>query len=65
MLRNTHLALLMMLQQVLAAGAAWVRAFGVAAAKDVAPEVLPNLTTATELALFLSLLTLGTVPQEQ
>lgn len=55
----------MMFQQILAASAAWVGALGVAALQYVRPQVLANLAAAPKLALILSLLTLGTVPQEQ
>lgn len=60
-----HLALLVVLQQVLAAGAARVRALGVVAAEDVRPQLLSYPAAAPKLALVLALLALGAVPQEQ
>jgi hypothetical protein len=62
---DTYLALLVMLQQVLAAGAAWVGAVGVVALQDVRPQLLAHPTAAAELALCLVLLALGAMPQEQ
>jgi hypothetical protein len=61
----THLALLVVLQQVLAAGAAWVRALRVVATQDVRPQLLAYAAAAPKLAFVLALLALGTVPQEQ
>lgn len=61
----THLALLMMLQQILAAGASWVWALLVVAAEYVRPQLLAHSAAASKLALFLALLALGTVPQKQ
>jgi CheY-like chemotaxis protein len=60
-----HLALLVVLQQVLAAGAARVRALGVVAAQNVRPQLLAHAAAAPKLALVLALLALGAVPQEQ
>jgi hypothetical protein len=54
-----------MLQQILAAGAAGVGALGVVAVEDMSPQLLAHPAAAAELAVLLTLLTFGTVPQEQ
>lgn len=55
----------MVLQQILAAGAAWIPTLRVIALQYVRPKLLAYSTAAAKLTLCLILLALGTVPQEQ
>jgi hypothetical protein len=64
-MQPTHLALLVVLEQVLAACAAWVRTLRVVALQYMRPQLLAYPTAAAELTFCLILLALGTVPQKQ
>jgi len=62
---RAHLALLVVLQQVLGADAARVGALDVGALQDVLPQLLAHPAGTAELALLLRLRALGAVAQEQ